>query len=144
MLLEDAFLVRVAAEDCGLSHDGFPEHSSFCYVDRNGACRFRLIDYVNELYEAQVDKSGRAALLAKIEELRNGLKPEPRLQMHGHDARETFGWYIRRHKGYAHLHEKTISSMLLAFIDFSYLATPALLEIAQRLSKPRGREEMSS
>ena len=133
-LLQDAFIVRVAAEDLNLAPT-FPLHNSFCSSEkRHQLTSFNLLGYVNKAFESYVDKSWREPLNEKIAERRANLKADPRLQIHGHDFAETFAWYVRQHPGFAHINADTFSGMLLGFVDPAALAhEPLFQELLRRL-----------
>jgi hypothetical protein len=133
-LLQDAFVIRVAVDDLGLAPN-YPEHSSFCEFDRRrGVASFRLRDYVNKAFENYPDASWRDPLNARIEERRGQLKPEVRVQIHGHDFVATFAWYVRQHAGYGHLNAATLAETLLGFVDAGTLAKESLFrELVRRL-----------
>jgi hypothetical protein len=136
LLLVDAFLVRVAAEDLALNHS-YPKHSSFCSVDeKTGVVALNLDEYANKAFECNTDKNWRLKLKSHLEGLRKRLNPDPRYQMRGHDFQATFAWYVRQHKGYGNLNADTVSSLLLGFIDAETLRGELLFqEILRRLSR---------
>jgi len=132
--LEEAFLVRVAGEALGLVTQE-TKHSSFCKFDRKRrTIEFQACEYTSNLFKPTQDKSWRKKLGRLLIELRGRRKSDVRLQIRGHDFRETFGWYIRQHPGFGGLNADTIARMLLGFVDFRDLATERLfLELVRRL-----------
>lgn len=133
-LLEPAFLVRVAAKELGLANVAFPEHSSHCEFDRRQArCRFRDFEYANIAFQREV-ADWRPRLEERLKVLQGVMQRDSRLQIHGGDFRATFGWYIRQHDRFRHLDSRTISAMLLGFIDHGVLAGERLfIELLTRL-----------
>lgn len=136
--LELAFMVRVAAVELDLPNDAFPLHSSYCSFNRQRTVlSFRLRDYANISFQRQNDKSWRAKLEGALPGLRERLQPDPRLQIHGHDFRNTLFWYVRQHTGYGVLNADTMNRLLLAFIDKDNLRHEDLFtELIRRLTLP--------
>jgi hypothetical protein len=134
-LLEDSFLIRVAADDLGLGPTYPDQHSSYCKFDkRKKTASFNPVDYINKAFENYFDKSWRAPMNAKIAERRGQLKPEVRLQIHGHDFIDTLAWYIRQHAGFGHINPATFGGVLLGFVDAAALARePLFRELLRRL-----------
>jgi hypothetical protein len=142
-LLQDAFLVRVAANDLKLAPT-YPDHHSFCSVAKGEKpFSFNLLNYVNKAFENYVDKSWREPLNQKIAEKRLRLKADPRLQIHGHDFAGTLAWYIRQHPGFGHVNPGTFTGLLLGFVDAWTLRNePLFRELLRRLHiiSPQGRD----
>jgi hypothetical protein len=133
-LLQEAFVVRVAAEDLGLG-PAYPDHHRFCAFDkRRRAASFRAADYINKAFEEHHDKSWRDPLNEKIAERRGQLRRDARLQMHGHDFANTFTWFVRQHPGFGHINPATFAGVLLGFVDTATLSSePLFRELVRRL-----------
>lgn len=134
-LLESSFFVRAAAETLGLDGSYPKEHSSFCHFDkRTGQFSFHLRDYCFVVFGGIRDRNWLALLNSRVAELKIRESPDPRVQIHGHDFCDTFGWYIRQHKNYAHLNKDTLATVLLGMVDFDHLeAEPLFQELLARL-----------
>jgi hypothetical protein len=132
--LQEAFVIRVAADDLRLS-PSYPDHSSFCKFDkRTQTASFQPIDYINKAFESYMDKSWRVPLNAKIAERLQQLKSNARLQIHGHDFVGTFAWYVRQHPGHGHINADTFAGTVLGFVDGATLAKePLFRELLRRL-----------
>lgn len=133
-VLTEGFLVRISVYDLNLTPD-YPEHSSFCLFDKGKkVLSFRSTDYINQTLRHYTDRGWRGPLMSRLEERRGQMRLDNRLQIHGHDFLNTFGWYVRQHTGYGDLNAATFSRVLLGFLDFGALADePMLKELLRRL-----------
>jgi len=135
-LLQESFLVRVAADALRLAPDYPDDHSSFCAFDKHKAvASFRAREYISKAFERYTDRSWCLRLENMIRKKREQLKSDARMQIHGHDLARTFAWYIRQHKGYGHLNPKTLADLFLGFVDSGTLAQePLFRELLLRLN----------
>jgi hypothetical protein len=133
--LELAFLVRVAATELGLSNDAFPPHSSYCRLnDQKTAALFNFRDYTNTVFQRQNNRGWRDELDKALSGLRGRLKQDSRLQINGHDFRDSVISYIRQHKGAGDINASTMDRLFLALIDFDILRKEKMfLELLRRL-----------
>jgi hypothetical protein len=132
--LEAAFLVRMANQDLGLGCE-MPDVHRFCaYDSKKDEITFRENDYITTMIRSRM-KDGVQQVVQFVKERRPRLKPDPRLQVHGHDFSQLLSWFVRQHAGFKSMHPTTIPDSLTACIECAWLVNESLFkELLRRLT----------